>query len=103
VTVFDRKRSVDHPSPLVTIGATMAFTRLTWGVKASFRGYVEAADGTISVSDGATRDADGDFVFTALPGGDLAFPGDGPPTGAAGFQGTVAFDAHGGMLRVKPS
>jgi len=95
---FDRERSVDHPSPLDTIGATMTFTRMTWGVKASFRAYVEAA-GTIRVSDGATRDADGAFVFTALPGGDLAIPSDGPPTGALRFQGAVAFDAHGGMLR----
>jgi hypothetical protein len=77
----------------------MTFTRLTWGVKASFRAYVEAAAGTISASDGASRDADGAFVFTALPGGDLAIPNDGPPTGSLRFQGTVAFDAHGGMLR----
>jgi len=96
---FDHEHFVDHPSLLGTTGATMTFTRLTWGVKASFRGYVEAAEGTISVSDGATRDADGAFVFTALPGGDLAIPGDGPPTGAARFQGTVAFEAHGGMLK----
>jgi hypothetical protein len=60
----------------------MTFTRLTWGVKASFRAYVEAAGGTISVNDGATRDAAGAFVFTALPGGDLAIPRNGPPTGA---------------------
>lgn len=79
----------------------MSFTRLTWGVKASFRAYVEVAGGTISVSDGATRDTDGAFVFTALPGGDLAIPSDGPPTGALRFQGTVAFDAHGGMLRAR--
>jgi len=77
----------------------MTFTCLTWGVKASFRAYVEAAEGTIHVSDGATRDAEGAFVFAALPGGDLTIPGDGPPTGAVRFQGTVAFDAHGGMLR----
>jgi len=51
------------------------------------------------VSDGATRDADGAVVFTALPGGDLAIPADGSPSGAARFQGTVVFDAHGGMLR----
>ena len=79
----------------------MTFSRLTWGVKASFRAYVEAAAGTISASDGATRDADGAFVFTASSGGDLAIPDDGPPTGAARFQGTVAFDAHGGMLRAR--
>jgi len=96
---FDRKRSVDHPSRIGTTGANMTFTRMTWGVKASFRAYVEAAGGTIGVSDGATRDADGAIVFTALPGGDLAIPADGPPTGSARFQGTVAFDAHGGMLR----
>lgn len=77
----------------------MTFARLTWGVKESFRTYVEAAGGSINVSDGATRDSDGAIVFTALPGGDLAIPGDGPPTGAARFKGTVAFDAHGGMLR----
>ena len=77
----------------------MTFTRLTWGVKESFRAYVEAAGGTISVRDGAIRDAEGTFVFAALPGADLAIAGDGPPTGAARFQGTVAFEAHGGMLR----
>ena len=77
----------------------MIFTRLTWGVKESFRAYVEAAGGTISVRDGAIRDAEGSFVFTALPGGDLAIVDDGPPTGTLRFQGTVAFEAHGGMLR----
>ena len=77
----------------------MTFTRLTWGVKASFRAYVEAAEGVISVSDGVTRDADGAFVFAAVPGGDLAISAEGPPTGAARFQGTVAFEAHGGMLK----
>lgn len=77
----------------------MSFNRLTWGVKASFRGYVEAAGGTIQVSDGATRDAEGAFVFQALPGGDLHIPENGAPSGSMRFQGTVAFDAHGGMLR----
>jgi len=96
---FDPARSVDHPWHLGIIGATMTFSRMTWGVKSSFRAYVEAAEGNISVSDGATRDADGAFVFTALPGGDLTIPAEGPPTGAARFQGTVAFEAHGGMLR----
>ena len=33
----------------------MSFDRLTWGVKASFRSYVEAAGGTINLSRGATR------------------------------------------------
>ncbi len=77
----------------------MAIEHMTWGVKASFRGYVEAAGGTIQVSDGATRNADGEFIFAVLPGGDLRIPEDGSPSGSARFQGTVAFDAHGGMLR----
>lgn len=81
----------------------MTFTRLTWGVKASFRAYVEAAEGVITVSDGAERDADGAFVFAAVPGGDLAIPGAGSPTGGARFQGTVAFEAHGGMLKATVS
>ncbi len=77
----------------------MTFTHLTWGVKASFRAYVEAAEGSITVSDGATRAADGAFVFTALPGGDLRVNADGTLTGAARFRGTVEFEAHGGMLK----
>jgi hypothetical protein len=77
----------------------MTFTRLTWGVKLSFRAYVEGAGGAVTVSDGATRDADGAFVFAALPGGDLVIPDDGPPSGATRFQGTVGFEAHGGMLK----
>jgi hypothetical protein len=81
------------------IGETMIWTRLTWGVKASFRAYVEAAGGTINVSDGATRDTEGAVVFPAVPGGDLAIPDEGPPTGAARFQGAVTLEAHGGMLR----
>ena len=77
----------------------MSFNRLTWGVKASFRSYVEAAGGTISLSDGVTRAEDGSFVFQAVPGGDLAIASDGSASGAMRFQGTVTFDAHGGMLK----
>ena len=50
----------------------MSFSKLSWGVKASFRGYVEAAGGSITLEDGATRTDDGAFVFEALPGGDLS-------------------------------
>ena len=77
----------------------MSFSRLTWGVKASFRSYVEAAGGAITLSDGATRAEDGSFVFTAVPGGDLTIAPDGSATGAMRFQGTITFDAHGGMLK----
>ena len=77
----------------------MSFSTLTWGVKASFRAYVEAMEGTINVTDGATRTDDGCFVFKALPGGDLTLNADGSASGYMRFQGTVAFDAHGGMLK----
>ena len=79
----------------------MSFNRLTWGVKASFRGYVEAAEGAITLDDGATRADDGGFIFTAVPGGDLTIAPDGSATGAMRFEGTVTFEAHGGMLKVK--
>ena len=77
----------------------MSFSRLTWGVKASFRSYVEAAGGSVELSDGATRAEDGTFVFEAVPGGDLAIAADGSATGAMRFQGAVTFNAHGGMLK----
>ncbi|MFT4677644.1 MAG: hypothetical protein ACI831_001648 [Candidatus Azotimanducaceae bacterium] len=77
----------------------MSFNKLTWGVKASFRSYVEAAGGSITLSDGATHAEDGTFVFTAAPGGDLSFAPDGSATGSVRFQGTVTFEAHGGMLK----
>ena len=77
----------------------MSFSKLTWGVKASFRSYVEAAEGLITVSDGATRADDGSFVLNAVPGGDLAIAADGSATGSMRFEGTIAFEAHGGMLK----
>lgn len=77
----------------------MSINRLSWGVKASFRSYVEAAGGSIDLSDGATRAEDGSFVFSAVPGGDLKIASDGSATGAMRFQGKITFDAHGGMLK----
>jgi len=77
----------------------MSFSKLTWGVKASFRGYVEAVGGAITLGDGATRADDGSFVFTAVPGGNLTITPGGSATGAMRFQGSVTFDAHGGMLK----
>ncbi len=77
----------------------MSFGGLTWGVKASFRGYVEAVEGSVSVSDGASQAEDGTFAFPAIPGGDLSFDADGNASGSMRFQGTVTFEAHGGMLK----
>lgn len=76
----------------------MSFKQLTWGVKASFRGYVEAAGGSIKLSDGATSTDEGEIVFEAVPGGDLSIAEDGSATGSMRFKGTVNFEAHGGML-----
>mgnify|MGYP003336666036 CR=1 FL=1 len=81
------------------MGAKMSFNKLTWGVKASFRNYVEAAGGSITVSDGATRADDGAIIFEAEPGGDLAIAPDGSASGSLRLQGTVTFEAHGGMLK----
>ena len=77
----------------------MHYTKLTWGVKESFRQYVEAAGGSITISDGATRNADGSFLFNAETEGDLAIASDGSFSGSQAFAGTVSFEAHGGMLK----
>ncbi len=75
-------------------------TALRWGVKQSFRTYVEAAGGVIEVRDGAGREDDGDFTFATAPDGDLRLDADGKLTGQGSFLGEVRFEAHGGMLRV---
>ena len=72
----------------------MSFSTLTWGVKASFRSYVEAAGGSVKLSDGATRADDGSFVFTAVPGGNFAIESDGSASGEMRFQGTITFDGE---------
>ena len=77
----------------------MPYTKLTWGVKESFRQYVEAAGGSITATDGATRNADGSFQFSAETEGDFAIASDGTVSGSQGFAGTVGFEAHGGMLK----
>jgi len=78
----------------------MRVGRLIWGVKQSFRGYVEMSGGTTTLGDGVARNADGAFVFAALPASDLALDPSGRPGGVGRFTGEVAFEAHGGMLKV---
>jgi hypothetical protein len=73
---------------------------LTWGVKQSFRGYVEGAGGVIETGAGAERTADGGFSFAAAPGEGLRRDADGRLEGQAQFLGEVHFKAHGGMLSV---
>ena len=60
----------------------MQYTKLTWGVKESFRQYVEAAGGSITATDGATRNADGSFQFSAETEGDFAIASDGTVSGS---------------------
>ncbi len=73
--------------------------KLEWGVKASFRAYVEGAGGSITLTDGAVRMEDGTYAFSAIPGGNLTIAADGSAEGAQYFEGTVVFEAHGGMLK----
>ncbi len=78
----------------------MSFNKMIWGVKASFRSYVEAAGVTVTLDDGATQEADGAFAFAAQPGWNLSIDADGNATGAIQFQGKVVFEAHAIMLSV---
>lgn len=75
-------------------------TALTWGVKQSFRAYVEGAGGTIEAGAGAARAADGGFTFAAAPDSSLTLDPEGRLAGRGLFLGEVQFTAHGGMLKV---
>ncbi len=74
---------------------------LTWGVKQSFRNYVQGSGGTIQPGPGVSLDADGAFVFAAASGSSLGLDAQGRLQGQGGFQGEVQVDAHGGMLSVR--
>lgn len=73
---------------------------LTWGVKQSFRNYVQTVGGTTEVGGGAAQTPDGAFVFVAAPGEGLSLDADGALTGRGAFLGEVKFEGHGGMLKV---
>lgn len=75
-------------------------TSLSWGVKQSFRSYVQATGGVTEVGGGAELDADGAFTFAGSPDGGLTLDEAGKPSGQGGFLGEVKFEAHGGMLKV---
>lgn len=63
---------------------------LAWGVRASFLAYIEALrDGSVSVADGAQRDADG----FRLPGRRL-------DAGEYAFEGSLHFFGYAGALDV---
>lgn len=69
---------------------------LDWGVKASFRNYIEngPAAGTIETTDPAERNEDGTFRFDLGTGLDFVDDGD----VFAPFDGGVHFSGHGGAL-----
>ena len=73
---------------------------LCWGLKQSFRAYVESAGGSIETAEGATRATDGAFAFSAAPGEGLELGVDGKLHGVGRFVGEVRCEAHGGMLKV---
>ena len=77
----------------------MRVTRLGWGVKQSFRAYVEGSGGSIAATDGCTRADDGTLAFEATAESDLALAG-GDLSGTGRFRGRVQFQAHGGLLTV---
>lgn len=69
---------------------------LLWGVKESFRQYVDRSEGVTHVSGGASINDDGRITFPfagaeAIEGGPQVFR----------FGGGVEFDAHGGLLAVR--
>ncbi len=73
---------------------------LEWGLKQSFRAYVEGAGGSIE-TEGVGRAPDGGFVFGAAPGdAGVRLGADGKPHGVGSFLGEVRCQAHGGMLKV---
>jgi len=85
---------------MTTIQPPGAGATLTWGLKQSFRAYVEAAGGVIEPGAGAGRTPDGTFVFAGVPDAGLELDADGKPHGLGKYAGEVRFDAHGGMLAV---
>ncbi len=76
-------------------------TVLVWGVKQSFRNYVQATGGTTEVGEGVERTPDGEFIFAAAPDNALVLGDDGKPAGQGKFLGEIWFEAHGGMLKVR--
>jgi hypothetical protein len=78
----------------------MPVASLSWGVKQSFRGYVETVGGVTETDAGAGRAADGGFTFPAAPDTTLSLAADGTLAGIGRFLGEVRFQAHGGMLKV---
>jgi hypothetical protein len=82
----------DDPPVAITVGGA------DWGVKESFRNYIEGsiAHGSIVVSEGASRNGDGSFHFPLASG---TYDPTGKST-AARFSGRVHFSGHAGQLEL---
>ncbi|MGW0434758.1 HtaA domain-containing protein [Micromonospora sp. NPDC003197] len=87
-----------NPGPASAAPADISGGSLTWGFKASFRGYVSTGNGTppIAVSNGASINANGTFTFPST-GGSYD-----PATGAttARHGGTVVFSYPAHMFTI---
>ena len=72
--------------------ATVSGGHLDWGLKQSFRNYISGpiAHGTITTTEGATRNADGTFRFPSATGSVDADA----DTAALAFAGKVQFSGH---------
>jgi len=88
--VAAQARGDDPPVPIV------AGAGLDWGIKESFRNYIEGhiAAGAITVSGGATRNPDGSFHFPLREG---SFDSRTNAT-VVQFDGTVRMEGHHGAL-----
>lgn len=80
---------------------TMQVIGLIWGLKESFRNYVEATGGVIATERGAERTADGSIAFAPKAGEVLKLDGQGKLQGQGSFSGEVRFQSHGGMLSIQ--
>ncbi|HEX6358238.1 HtaA domain-containing protein [Actinophytocola sp.] len=78
--------------------ATVSGGHLDWGLKQSFRNYISGpiAHGTITTSEGATRNVDGTFRFPSATGSADADA----DTAELAFTGKVEFTGHDGLLYV---
>lgn len=99
-TVFTRAVRLDVAAAS-DVPRTIDAGALAWGVKESFRTYVEGpiASGTITVADGASRADDGTFRFpvesgTYTPNGDSV---------EVDYDGSVHFSGHAGLLELDVS
>ncbi len=82
-----------EPEPVVDGG-------LDWGFKASFRSYIDLFGGTVILSDGASRNADGTFHFQLGTGSSFD---SGTNSGSINYRGSVLFNSptHGFSIALK--